>query len=178
MDYSETTIKTENIYEGKIINLRVDSVELPNRKYSKREVVEHGDVAAIIAIQDNKLVMIKHFRKPVEDVLIEIPAGCVEKNETPIEAAKREFEEETGFIPNDLEYLLMTYSSPGYSTEKIHFFICNDITKSENERDDEAIEVIYIGLDELKNKIDNLEIQDAKTVLAYYLAKEWLNANN
>lgn len=178
MDYSETTIKSENIYEGKIINLRVDSVELPNRKYSKREVVIHGDVAAIIGIKDNKLVMLKHFRKPVEDVLIEIPAGCVEKGETPIETAKREFEEETGMIANDLEYLIMTYSSPGYSTEKIHFFISNNITESDVSRDDEAIEVFYIGLDELKNKIDNLEIQDAKTVLAYYLAKEWINANN
>lgn len=178
MDYSETTIKSENIYEGKILNLRVDSVELPNRKYSKREVVVHGDVSAIIGIKDNKLVMLKHFRKPVEDVLIEIPAGLVENAETPIEAAKREFEEETGLIANDLEYLLMTYSSPGYSTEKIHFFISNNLSESQVKRDDEAIEVFYMGFEDLKNRIENLEIQDSKTILAYYLAKEWLDANN
>lgn len=83
MDYTETTIKSENIYDGKIINLRVDSVELPNRKYSKREVVVHGDVAAIIAIRNNKIVLLKHFRKPVEEILIEIPAGGVMKGETP-----------------------------------------------------------------------------------------------
>ena len=178
MDYTETTIKSENIYEGKVINLRVDSVELPNRRYSKREVVVHGDVAAIIAIRNNKIVLLKHFRKPVEEILIEIPAGGVMKGETPIDAAARELEEETGLVAKNLNYLIMSYSSPGYTTEKIHFFISDEIEISEHERDDEAIEVLEMSLDEIKEKIDNLEIKEAKTIMAYFLAKEYIDENN
>lgn len=178
MDYTETTIKSENIYDGKIINLRVDSVELPNRKYSKREVVVHGDVAAIIAIRNNKIVLLKHFRKPVEEILIEIPAGGVMKGETPIDAAARELEEETGLVAKNLNYLIMSYSSPGYTTEKMHFFISDEIEVSENERDEEAIEVFEMTLEEMKEKIDSLEIKDAKTIMAYFLAKEYIDENN
>ncbi|MCI6610285.1 MAG: NUDIX hydrolase [Ezakiella sp.] len=178
IEYTETTIKSENVYDGKILNLRVDSVELPNRKYSKREIVEHNDVVAIIGISNKRMVVLKHFRKPAEEILIEIPAGIVEKGETPIDAAKREFLEETGYVAKNLTYIFMGYTTPGYSTEKIHFFLANEIEKSDIERDDESIEAFEMDLDEMNGKIQNLEIKDIKTMLAYFIATEYLNENN
>lgn len=165
----ETTIKSDKIYEGKILNLRLDSVELPDRKYSKREIVEHVDSAAIVLVKDGKLLLIKHYRNTVDDVIYEVPAGMVEAGETPIDAAKRELEEETGFIGSDVELIYSLYSSPGYSTEKIYFFNVNP--PYENGDKIEDIEVEFLDLDEVKKLIDDLEIIDMKTVVAYYIAR-------
>ena len=91
----EETIKSEKIYEGKIIKVKVDTVELPNRSYAKREIVIHGRGVAIVAINDeNKLYLVKQFRKPLNKVIYEIPAGIVEPNESIQEAAIREAQEE------------------------------------------------------------------------------------
>ena len=165
----EKTIKSDRIYEGKILNLRLDSVELPDRKYSKREIVEHVDASAIILIEDGKLLMIKNFRNTVNDVIYEIPAGMVEAGETPIETAKRELTEETGYKASDVELVYSLCSSPGYSTEKINFFLAKGpfeiCEKTEN------LEVEFIDIDKLGKMINDLEIIDMKTVVAYYIAK-------
>lgn len=168
-DLYEKTIKSDKIYEGKILNLRLDSVELPDRKYSKREIVEHLDVSAIILVQDGKLLLIKHFRNTVNDVIYEIPAGMVDAGETPIEAAKRELTEETGIIASDVELVYSLFSSPGYSTEKINFFFAKGPFEKGEQK--ENLEVEYIDLDKLGKMIDDLEIIDMKTVIAYYIAK-------
>ncbi|NMR85577.1 NUDIX hydrolase, partial [Vibrio parahaemolyticus] len=84
MPYIEKTMKSERIYDGKILNLRVDTVELPDKKYSKREIVEHPGAVAIVAInQDNEMVVIRQYRKAIDKVLLEIPAGKLELNEEP-----------------------------------------------------------------------------------------------
>ena len=110
MVFEEKTMKSERIYEGKILNLRVDTVELPDKKYSKREIVEHPGAVAIIAItKDKKLVMVKQYRKAVEDFLWEIPAGKLEVNEEPKETAIRELREETGYEAKKLSYITEFY---------------------------------------------------------------------
>lgn len=97
MIYEEKTMKSEKIYEGKILSVRVDMVELPDKKYSKREIVEHPGAVAIVALtDDNEIVLVKQFRKATETVLFEIPAGKLEINEQPEECAIRELKEETG----------------------------------------------------------------------------------
>lgn len=169
-DLIEKTIKSDRIYEGKILNLRLDSVELPDRKYSKREIVEHVDSSAIVLVKDGKLLLTKHYRNTVDDIIYEIPAGMIEVGETPIDAASRELEEETGYISDDIELIYSLYSSPGYSTEKIYFFKANPPFDIGNKI--ENLEIEFIDLERVKKLIYDLEIIDMKTVIAYYIAKD------
>src|SRR5690554_3940914 len=98
MTIKEKTMKSERVYEGRIINVRVDTVELPHKKYSKREIVEHSGAVGIIPITSNKdIILVKQFRKAVEEALLEIPAGKIEAKEDPSQCAIRELEEETGY---------------------------------------------------------------------------------
>lgn len=169
-DLIEKTIKSDRIYEGKILNLRLDSVELPDRKYSKREIVEHVDSSAIVLVKDGKLLLTKHYRNTVDDIIYEIPAGMIEVGETPIDAASRELEEETGYISDDIELIYSLYSSPGYSTEKIYLFKANPPFDIGNKI--ENLEIEFIDLERVKKLIYDLEIIDMKTVIAYYIAKD------
>lgn len=169
-DLIEKTIKSDRIYEGKILNLRLDSVELPDRKYSKREIVEHVDSSAIVLVKDGKLLLTKHYRNTVDDIIYEIPAGMIEVGETPIDAASRELEEETGYISDDIELIYSLCSSPGYSTEKIYFFKANPPFDIGNKI--ENLEIEFIDLERVEKLIYDLEIIDMKTVIAYYIAKD------
>ena len=136
MVFEEKTMKSDKLYEGKLLNLRVDTVELPNKKYSKREVVEHpGGVAVIPITEDNCIVLVKQYRKAVERFLLEIPAGKLELNEEPRQTAQRELKEETGFEARKLEYLLEFYTSPGFSNEKIYLFLASDLIEGETNPD-------------------------------------------
>ncbi|HHX68255.1 MAG: NUDIX hydrolase [Miniphocaeibacter sp.] len=165
MTYEENTIKSEMVYEGRILNLRIDTVELPNRKYSKREIVEHNNAVAIIAIKDNRIFFIKQYRKAVNKVLLEIPAGLIDANESPREAALRELQEEIGYGANKLEFLFDGYSSPGFTDEKTSYFLAQDLFESKLEADDdEYLEVLDFDIDEALKMIDDGEIEDTKTI--------------
>lgn len=172
----EKTMKSERIYDGKILNLRVDTVELPNKKYSKREVVEYSGAVGIVAINDkNEIVLVKQYRKPIEKFLLEIPAGKLEINEEPRETALRELKEETGYTTNNLEYLLEFYPSPGMATSKIHIFLARDLVPGESDEDDgEFLEVIHMDLDELIRKINRGDILDSKTLIGVNAAVKHL----
>lgn len=173
MKYTETTIKSDRVYEGKILNLRLDTVELPDQQYSKREIVEHDDVSVIIPFVGEKVLLLEHFRKPFESCFLEVPSGMIEKDETPIDAARRELQEETGYIATQLEYLSEVCPSPGYSTEKMYFFkaVCGEQDMSLLDFDEHVTSSLFT-MDELREKIENMDIKDMKTMLAYYLVKE------
>lgn len=176
MVFEEKTMKSERIYEGKILNLRVDTVELPDKKYSKREIVEHPGAVAIIAItKDKKLVMVKQYRKAVEDFLWEIPAGKLEVNEEPKETAIRELREETGYEAKKLSYITEFYPSPGFCSEKMYLFLAEDLVEVETGSDpDEFIEKEEMDLDELMKMIDRGQIKDSKTIIGIYTAMRYL----
>ncbi len=176
MLFEEKTMKSEKIYDGKIVNLRVDTVELPDKKYSKREIVEHPGAVGIIAItNDEKLVMVKQFRKPVEKFTLEIPAGKLEVNEEPRETAIRELKEETGYTANKFEYAFELYSSPGITNEKIQLFIATGLEKGATKLDEgEFIEIEEILLSDLARKLKRGEILDSKTVIAINVAREYI----
>lgn len=172
MPYIEKTMKSERIYDGKILNLRVDTVELPDKKYSKREIVEHPGAVAIIAINENKeMIMIRQYRKAIDKILLEIPAGKLELNEEPIESAKRELKEETGYTADKIEYVMEFYTSPGFNNEKIYLFLAQGLTEGEQELEvGEYIDVEKYSLDELMKMIKLGEIVDSKTIIgiSYY----------
>lgn len=173
----EKTIKSNLVFEGKMINLRVDTVQLPGEKYATREIVDHPGAVAVVPINNQgKIVMVKQYRKAFEKFLLEIPAGKLEKNEEPSLCAKRELQEETGFMAKNINHLLTMYSTPGFSNEVIHVFLARDLQEgSANPDEDEYISVESFSLGELLKMIFNGTIKDSKTIAGILAAKEFLN---
>jgi len=162
----ETVLATRRVYDGKIVNLRVDDVELPNGARSKREIVEHADSVAIVPVlDDGRLVLIRQFRLPAEGVLLEIPAGVVDPGESPAEAAQRELAEEIAYEAGRLEPLLSMYLAPGYCSELIHLFVATELTPAHSAPDaDEFIQPTVVTPQEARALIADGAIRDAKTV--------------
>lgn len=177
MIYEEKTMRTDKVYEGKILNLRIDTIELPDKKYSKREIIEHpGSVAIITIVDDDSLVLVKQYRKAAEDFMYEIPAGKLEVNEEPKETAIRELREETSYEANKLSYISEFYTSPGYCNEKVHLFLAEDIYEVEADPEpNEFIEKTQIQIDDLIDMVNKGEIIDSKTIIGIYYAKNYLN---
>jgi ADP-ribose pyrophosphatase len=165
--FEEKTIKTEKIFDGKVVKLQVDEVLLPNGKKSKRELIKHPGAVAVVAITDeNKIIFVEQFRKPLEKSIIEIPAGKLEPGEIPEKTAKRELEEETGYTSTSLTKIASFYTSPGFADEQMHIYLAKDLKKLENPPaldEDEFIEILELTLDEAKRYVKNERIQDAKT---------------
>lgn len=176
MIFQEKTMKSDKVYEGKVINLRVDTVELPDKKYSKREVIEHpGSVAIVSLREDNKIVLVKQYRKPVERFLLELPAGKMEINEEPRETALRELEEETGYKAGKLEYLIEIFPTPGISDEKIYLFLARDLEEGKLNLDPgEFIDIEEIEIGQLEKMILRGEIMDAKTIVGINYVKSYM----
>lgn len=175
----ETTLKSEKIYQGKILSLRIDTIEMPNKKYSKREIIEHKPAVVIIAIKGTNLLMVRQYRKAVEKTLLEVPAGLVEVQETPVQAATRELEEETGYLCENPKYIMEFYTSPGYSDEKIDLFLAEDLVKTEQHLDDgEFLEVEEIEIEELRKKVLYGEVQNASSIIAINYAYDYLKNKN
>ena len=163
----EKTIEREFIYKGRIISLRVDKVFLPNGREALREVVEHpGAVAVVPVLPDGRVLLIRQFRKPVEEAILEIPAGKLEKGEDPKTCAVRELEEETGFRAGELEPIMSFFPSPGFSDERIHLFKATGLIKGEeNTEDDEIIETVPLPISEALKLIEEGKIKDGKTII-------------
>lgn len=171
----ERTVKSEMLYEGRILNLRLETVELPNQKYSKREIVEHNRCICVIAVQDDHLLLVRQYRKAVDQSLLEIPAGIVEDGEKPRDAAMRELQEEIGYNCDDLEYLFDAYSSPGFTDERMSFFFAENLYESKKEADDdEFIEIVKVPIAEAYRMLSYGEFLDGKTVMGLYALKERL----
>ena len=172
MDLSEKTIESSRIFEGRIVSLRVDTVELPNGQVTKREVVEHRGAVAIVPMMDHeKVVLVRQFRQPVGRPILEIPAGTLEPNEDPADTARRELAEEIGYYPNKLTEMFHSYLSPGYSTEMLHTYLAEDLQPAQENRDaDEFIEIVTVNIRDAVDLIRSGEIIDAKTVCGLLLA--------
>ncbi len=173
-DLEEKTISTKKIFAGKVIQVQVDEVRLPNGHHSKREIVRHPGAVAVIAVTDeNKMVLVRQFRKPLEKTILEIPAGKLEKNEDPLDSAKRELEEETGYMPAQLEKIVSMYTSPGFADEEIHLYKATGLKKGKkNPDEDEFVELVELTIGECFKRVETGEICDAKTMVALY---HWRN---
>jgi ADP-ribose pyrophosphatase len=166
----EKTLSTQPIFSGKVISLQVDEVELPNGKKAKRELIKHPGAVAIIAMTDeNKLVLVEQYRKALQRTIVEIPAGKLEKGEEPLECAKRELEEETGYECKTIELVNSFYTSPGFADEIVHVYLAKGLTKKENAAgldEDEFVNLLEWTLDEADRGIAEKQIYDAKTIFA------------
>lgn len=176
--FEEKTIQTEQKFKGRIITLQVDDVELPNGKTGKREIVKHPGAVAVIAItEDKKIILVEQYRKALELSIIEIPAGKIEPNEAPELTALRELEEETGYTTNKLQYIQSFATSPGFADEIIHLYLAENIVKVEEKADldeDEFVELMHVSLEEMESMITKKQIYDAKTAFAYLWLKNYL----
>lgn len=165
----ESTVSSEPIFEGKIISLQVDTVMLPDGKLATREVVRHPGAVAVLAIHNDKMLVVDQYRQPLGRCEVEIPAGKLERGEDPLEAAKRELQEETGYSCGSIRKLRSFYTSPGFADEIIHLYLAEDLTGGDMKPDeDEFLEMSEITLEEAYRLIDEERISDAKTILAVY----------
>jgi ADP-ribose pyrophosphatase len=163
------------VYKGRILNLRVDQVEFDDGRSTIREVVEHRGAAAIVPLLAEKVILVRQFRYAASSELLEIPAGTLEPGENPEVCARRELEEETGYKCGELRKILECFVAPGYSTEKIHFYMATELQRSEMfTEDDERIKVEEVTIADAIEKVRNGQIRDAKTVCALYRAWELL----
>jgi ADP-ribose pyrophosphatase len=168
MEFYEKTLESRRIHEGRIINLREDTVELSNGSTSKREIVEHkGAVCVLPVLPDGRVIMVRQFRKPCEEALLEIPAGGLNAGEDPADCAKRELQEETNQDAGSITHLFSCFLAPGYSTELIHCYIAEDLIETQGTPDeDELLNVEIYTLEELLPMCDDGRIKDAKTLAA------------
>jgi ADP-ribose pyrophosphatase len=166
----EKTLEKRTIYKGRILNVKTDTVLCANGRTAFREVIEHHGGAAVAALNEKgEIYLVRQYRYPYGEYLLEIPAGKLNAGENPEECAARELTEETGLIAEKLELLNVIYPSPGYTNEKLYVYEASGLSRGKTNFDlDEDIENITLPLVEAVRMADSGELKDCKTVIAIY----------
>jgi ADP-ribose pyrophosphatase len=172
MIQKEIQIDSKPVFSGKILGVRVDTVRLPDGNTATREIVEHGGAVVMVPMPDaESVILVRQYRHPTGQIMLELPAGALGKGEDPDHSAAREMAEETGFVPRQLEKLLEFYVAPGYCQEKLHLYLATDLVPQKAQGDpDEFVETEVISLAAALNKIASGEICDAKTIIGLLVA--------
>ena len=162
----EKTLSSRLVYEGRAVKLRVDTVQMPSGRKTTREIVEHADCVAIVAVDaDDNVLLVNQFRKPVEKELLEIPAGGIDPGETPETTVCRELREETGYLPRRVEKLGGFYSAPGYCSEYLYLYLATDLAPSPlHAEDTENISLVRVPITQIPSLITSGRICDAKSI--------------
>ncbi|QTD42227.1 NUDIX hydrolase [Sporosarcina sp. Te-1] len=175
MELFEKTISSKSIYEGKVISLRLEDVELPDGQIAKRELIKHPGAVAILPItEEGKIVFVQQFRKALERTLVEIPAGKIEPEENKKHTAIRELEEETGYRANQFEFIQSFATSPGFADEVIHLYLAKQLEKVDHPAlgdEDEFIDILECTIQEAEQLVADGRVFDAKTLYAILYAK-------
>jgi ADP-ribose pyrophosphatase len=172
---AERVLHSERVFAGRLLNLRVDRVALPNGRETTREVVEHPGAVAIVPLHDDgRVVLVRQYRHAVGRSLLEIPAGTLDQGEESAEAAAaRELQEETGYRAARLTPLATFYPAPGFATERMTVFLATGLTDGDpGQMEDENITVEMVPLAELPALLARGEIADAKTLVGLLLARD------
>ncbi|MBQ7225207.1 MAG: NUDIX hydrolase [Clostridia bacterium] len=180
MELFEKKISSRQVFDGVVVKLFVDQVELPDGKTAIREVVRHpGAVCVIPVTDDNEVIMVRQFRYAMGEALLEVPAGKLEPNEDPLEAALRELEEESGVVAKRVEHIGELYTTVAIFDERIQMYLATGLTyKNAHPDDGEFLEVEKIPLSTLVNMVMNGEIKDSKTQIAILKADKILRERN
>ena len=162
----EKLLDSKTVYEGRMINLRVDSIELPSGRQTTREIVEHTNSVVVVAVDSSdNVLLVRQYRTAIGQALVEVPAGKTESEEHPLQCAHRELREETGHDARVMEDMGGFYAGPGYSTEYLHLYLATDLVPVDGTVDtDEIMGVFRIPLNEIPDMIASGKICDAKSV--------------
>ncbi len=162
----EETIASEEVYQGRILRLRIDTVRA-GKKTKRREIVVHPGAAAVVAMSDEGILLVEQYRKAVESKSLEIPAGTIEAGESPEGCAMRELIEETGFRASKLDKMVEFFPSPGVSSEVIHIFRAEGLKRVSTEPE---LQTRVIPAEELLSMIKSGKLKDGKTIIGVLLA--------
>lgn len=169
----EKVISSKIVYQGRVARLRVDTVRMADGRETIREIIEHDECVAIIAIDaDDNVLLVKQYRHPIGRELLEIPAGGIDPGEDAETAVRREMREETGYLPQKIVRLTGFYSAPGFCTEYLHLYLATDLTPGRLFAEDtDDIELIRMPVSQVTGLIESGKICDAKSIagLLYYL---------
>ena len=172
-------LQRDLLYSGKVFDLIVDEVEYPSGNTGVREIAHHPGGAVVVPIlEDGSVMMVRQLRYPFSKHLLELPAGKLNIGEDPALAARRELEEETGWIAGDLEKLTSIYTTPGFCDEELHIFLATGLTRSpgghKREEGELSMTIEIHSLDEAMGMILGGELRDAKTIIGLMLAERTL----
>ena len=169
----EKMLNSTNIYDGYVIHVKKDEVLCENGMKSYRECVGAPGGVAILAMFDNKILLVKQYRYVVGEETIEIPAGKIEPNEELVNVAIRELEEETGYQAKEMNKIFTFYPTPGFCSEVLHIYEAIDLTKVENPKamdEDEVINSYFLDIEKAYEQVLNGTIKDSKTMIAIQYA--------
>jgi ADP-ribose pyrophosphatase len=172
MEFEEKTLKSEVVFDGKVMKVLKDQIELADGYKSFREVVVHNGGVVVVALKNNDtILLVKQFRYPLKSVSFELPAGKLELNEDPNEACKRELEEETGYQAKIWKSLGYIHTSPGFCTEKLYLYLASDLEfVGEHPDEGEIVKTLEFSKSEVLEMIHNGTINDSKTICAIFRA--------
>ncbi|MCG3141181.1 MAG: ADP-ribose pyrophosphatase [Anaerolineae bacterium] len=172
----EELVKREYAYQGRVLNLRLDTVRVTSGDVTLREIAEHHGAVAILPLDEaGNVTLVKQWRAATGRVMLEIPAGTLEPNEEPSSGAPRELKEETGLTAARWDFLARFFPSPGILTEEMFLYLARALTRGAQQlMDDEEIEIVTLSLDDALARIATGEIADAKTIVALLLTREKL----
>jgi ADP-ribose pyrophosphatase len=172
MLHEEKSLRSKTVFQGRLLELREEVVALLSGKEAKREIVRHPGAAAVVAVTgEGELVLVRQYRKAVEGVLLEVPAGTAKKGESWEECARRELQEETGFYAGKIKKIWEGYASPGYSSEVIHYFLAEDLSlSSPANEEDEQIEAEVVDVETCMDLLKLGKIKDNKTMIGITIA--------
>jgi ADP-ribose pyrophosphatase len=162
----ETRISSREIFNGQVVHLHVDTVRLPDGSQADREVVGHSGAVVVLPLTaGGEVVLVRQFRYPVGEILLELPAGKMDPGESPLQYASRELEEETGYRAADWRQICSFYTTPGFSNELLYMLEAKGLTAGEAHPDaEEFIDTVTVPLERARNMIRSGEIRDVKTI--------------
>jgi ADP-ribose pyrophosphatase len=170
---SEAQIASQRVYAGRVISLDIDQVRFPDGSSGELEIVRHPGASAIVPLlsdlhgPDPQVLLIRQYRYAADGYLYEIPAGRLEAGEVPLDCAIRELKEETGCTAERMQPLVSMFTTPGFTDERIHFFVASELTRGESKPDiDEFAESVPMPFTRALEMIRTGEIQDTKTAFA------------
>ena len=170
----EKTLSTHIIFDGRAVKLRIDTVKTADGRESTREIIEHSDCIAVIAIdEDDNVLLVRQYRKAIEKELLEIPAGGIDPGEDAETAVRREMQEETGYLPGRVKRLGGFYSTPGYCTEYLHLYLATELAPSQLYAEDTAgISLVRVPVKEISALFASGKIEDAKSIAGLHIYLE------
>ena len=174
------TLSRKIIFNGRAVKLRVDTVQMADGRQTTREIIEHGACIAVVAVDEqNNILLVSQFREAAEKELLEIPAGGIDPGEDVEAAVKREMQEETGYLPQQLVRLGGYYLAPGYSTEYLQLYLAKDLLTSRLVAEDtDGISIVRVPVSQIRKMLSSGKICDGKSIAGLYMYLEYRKKNS